>query len=100
MTGLSRRVAADSLAALPLDAAHRALVEHWLSLWQGDALPPRAALNPARMKAYLPNMMLFNVVPDVSVHVRLAGTHFTHILGVDLTGVVWFVVVGSVCVVF
>ena len=94
MTGLSRRVAAESLAALTLEDANRALVEHWLSLWQGDALPPRAALNPARMKAYLPNMMLFNVVPDVSVHVRLAGTHFTHILGADLTGVDWIAAAG------
>jgi hypothetical protein len=57
-------------------------------------LPSRAALGPVRLKPYLPNILLFSVVPDVSVHVRLAGTHFTYILGADLAGTDWIAAAG------
>jgi hypothetical protein len=89
MTGLCRRAAAETIRALKLEEANRALAEHWLSLWQGDGLPSRAALNPANIKAFLPNILLFNVVPELRVTVRLAGTHFTYIFGGELTGADW-----------
>ena len=89
MKHFNKRAAAQLLARLNIQDVSRELVEHWLSLWQGDALPPRAAFNPSRFKAYLPSIILFNVVPDVSVHVRLAGTRYQHFLGTELTGRDW-----------
>lgn len=89
MIGFDKRAAVETIAALNLEADNRELAEHWLSLWPGDALPPRAAFHPAHMKPYLPNILLFNVVPDASVTVRLAGTRYNHILGTELTGKDW-----------
>ncbi|HEY0300283.1 MAG TPA: PAS domain-containing protein [Rhizomicrobium sp.] len=86
---LDRQAAARTVAALDLETENRVLAEHWLSLWQGDVLPQRSALHPAKLKRYLPNIILFNVVPDASVTVRLAGTRFNHILGAELTGKDW-----------
>lgn len=94
MTGFCRRTAARTLAGLTLEDANRALAEYWLSLWPGDALPPRAALNPAKLKAFLPNIVLFNVVPDVSVQVRLSGTHVETIMGASLGGADWIALAG------
>jgi hypothetical protein len=94
MPGFCRRAAAETIAALTLEDASRALAEHWLSLWPGDRLPPRAALHPGRLKAFLPNIVLFNVVPDVSVRVRLSGTHVDHIMGAALAGADWIALAG------
>ena len=89
MIAFDKRAAAGIVAALDLEETNRVLCEHWLSLWPGDALPPRAAFHPAQLKPYLPSIILFNVVPDVSVTVRLAGTRYNHILGAELTGKDW-----------
>ena len=89
MIAFDKRAAAETIASLHLEDTNRVLCAHWLSLWLGDALPPRAAFHPAQLKPYLPNIILFNVVPDVSVTVRLAGTRYNHILGAELTGKDW-----------
>ena len=89
MQGFDRRAAAEAVASLNLEETNRVLCEHWLSLWPGDALPPRAAFQPVQLKPYLPSILLFNVVPDISVTVRLAGTRYNHILGAELTGTDW-----------
>lgn len=86
---LKKSIAIDAIAGLHLEEANAALANHWLSLWQGDALPPRCAFHPAKLKPYLSNLILFNVVPDESVTVRLAGTGYRHILGQELTGMDW-----------
>ena len=89
MSKFDKDLAAGMIAALTLEPENRALAEHWLSLWPGDALPPRGAFHPAQMKRYLPSIILFNVVPDAGVTVRLAGTRYNHILGTELTGKDW-----------
>jgi hypothetical protein len=81
--------AQEVVAKLGLEESNRALADHWLSLWDGNALPPRGNLNPAKMRRFLSNIILFNVVPDVSVKVRLAGTNFRHFLNAELTGADW-----------
>jgi hypothetical protein len=86
---LSFRHVQEVLAKLDLEESNRALADHWLSLWDGDALPPRAKLNPGKLKEFLPNIIMFNVVPDVSVVVRLAGTGFRYFLDSELTGGDW-----------
>ncbi|HEY0105831.1 MAG TPA: PAS domain-containing protein, partial [Rhizomicrobium sp.] len=81
---------AERLAAgLEMREAHRALLDHWLSLWPGDALPSRALLSPAKLKYYLPSLLLFDTVPDRSVTIRLAGTRILRTLKTELTGQDW-----------
>jgi hypothetical protein len=41
------------------------------------------------MKPFLANIIMFDVVPDRSVTVRLAGTGFRHFLDSELTGGDW-----------
>ena len=85
----SRRAVERIIAGLNLEESNRVLAEHWLSLWDGDALPPRAKFNPARLKSYLPSVLMFDVVPDRSVKVRLAGTGYRYVLDRDPTGEDW-----------
>lgn len=89
MPALSKSVAEAAIAGLDLETSNAALAAHWLALWQGDALPARAAFNPSRLKPFLSSLMLFDVVPDVGITVRLAGTGYRHILGAELTGKDW-----------
>jgi len=89
MSSFSKAHAQDVIAQLSLEESNRALADHWLSLWDGDALPPRAKFNPAKMKPFLANIIMFNVVPNRSVMVRLAGTGFRHFLDSELTGGDW-----------
>ncbi len=85
----SRTKARAFIEEMNLEESCLALATHWLSLWQNDALPPRARLSPANIRPFLPSLMLFDVVPDVSVTVRLAGTGHRDILGRELTGEDW-----------
>jgi hypothetical protein len=89
MASLSLTIARRTVADLDLEESNRALAEHWLSLWVGDALPMRASFNPAHMKPFLASIIMFNVVPGESVIVRLAGTGYRQILGAELTGQDW-----------
>ncbi len=88
-TAVNKGAARRMLAGLGLEEANRALADHWLALWPGDALPPRAALSPAKIKPFLPNMVMLDVVPGARVTVRLAGTAVTKALGLELTGQDW-----------
>ena len=86
---VDRALAVAALARLDLEPHNRALAELWLSLWSGDGLPPRSAISPSRLKPYLSGLILFDVVPDTSVTIRLAGTRYRHVLGAELTGKDW-----------
>jgi hypothetical protein len=77
------------IARLDLTPANRGVAETWLSLWRGNELPDRRYLNPADLKRNLSHLALFDVVPGVSVTVRLAGTSFGTMLGMELTGQDW-----------
>jgi len=89
MRALTRKKAGEIAKSLELEPANRAVVEVWLSLWDGDGLPSRDKLSPFKFKAFLPDILVFDVVPDRSVTVRLAGTRFLTILGTELTGMDW-----------
>src|SRR5258707_3511096 len=89
MTKFSKRAAERLVAGLELRKANRALAEHWLSLWNGDALPARAQLKPANLKSYLPDLLLFDTVPDKSVTIRLVGTNIVRQIKMELTGRDW-----------
>ena len=73
--------AMDALAALPLERSNGELAAYWFAHWRGGALPQRLSILPGKLRAFLPNVVLFNVVPDESVTVRLAGTRSMHIFG-------------------
>jgi hypothetical protein len=89
MPRFRRAFAQEVVAGLGLEESNRVLADHWLTLWDGDALPARASFNPAKLKPFLANMIMFNVVPEKSVTVRLAGTAFRHFLDSELTGGDW-----------
>lgn len=89
MCALSSNTAAKIVASLELEPANRAVADVWLSLWDAGALPSRDRLSPFKFKAFLPGILVFDVVPDHSVTIRLAGTRFSTILGTELTGMDW-----------
>jgi hypothetical protein len=89
MPTFRKTVVEDIVAGLGLEAANRAFADYWLSLWEGDALPRRAAFSPARMKPFLPSILIFDVVPDEGVTVKLAGTGYRYVLQTDPTGKDW-----------
>jgi hypothetical protein len=89
MNRFDRSAVAATVARLDLTPAQGKLAEYWLSLWNGDVLPPRNGFHPARVKTLLPMLAIFDVVPDRSVTVRLAGTAYTTVLGRELTGTDW-----------
>ena len=79
----------DLVSRLALEERNREFVNHWISLWKGNTLPPWANFSPAKMKPFLSNILLFEVVPDHRVTVRLAGTGYRYILKTDPTGKDW-----------
>ena len=81
-----RQIAETALAGWSLAAANRRLAEYWLSLWEGDALPPRSRFAPAAVRDLLPGIMIQEVKPGVRMTVRLCGTAITQAFGRDLTG--------------
>jgi hypothetical protein len=62
------------------------VVRHWLSLWRGDALPSRADFSPRQIIDQLPRIAIFEIVPDLSIRCRLAGSDIVQGAGLDITG--------------
>ena len=89
MSVLNKTRAAETVSTLDIESSNRAVADVWLSLWTADALPARDKLTPFNFKAFLPSIIVFDVVPNTSVTVRLAGTRFAPILGAELTGIDW-----------
>jgi hypothetical protein len=65
------------------------LGRYWLSLWRDDRLPMRTDFKPKQVVELLPALSIFDVVPDVSVHCRLAGSRVVEGAGQDITGKDW-----------
>ena len=86
---MRRDLAMNAFAKLPLSASNIKLAQYWLSLWDGDELPHRAQLSPARMKDLLPGIGIFEVRAGVSSRCRLAGTAIQHALGREIAGLDW-----------
>jgi hypothetical protein len=86
---MRRDLAMNAFAKLPLSASNIKLAQYWLSLWDGDELPHRAQLSPARMKDLLPGIGIFEVRAGESSRCRLAGTAIQRALGRELAGLDW-----------
>jgi hypothetical protein len=65
------------------------LARYWLSLWRGGRLPMRADFKPRQIVDLLPAVSIFDVVPNVSVRCRLAGSRIVEGAGQDITGKDW-----------
>jgi len=89
MTGMRRDLAMNAFAKLPLSPTNIKLAQYWLSLWDGDQLPHRAQLSPARMKDLLPGIGIFEVRAGESSRCRLAGTAIQRALGREIAGTDW-----------
>jgi hypothetical protein len=77
------------LAKVDFSERCQQLADYWLSLWRDNALPARDTIDPARIKGLLPGVIIFEVVPDRSVKIGLAGTDFRTALKVELSGADW-----------
>ncbi|OJT96820.1 MAG: hypothetical protein BGN82_07800 [Alphaproteobacteria bacterium 65-7] len=77
------------LAHRSLTPRSQQIADYWLSLWDQNTPPARAQVNPAAIKPLLPGIIFFMVVPNMSVHVGMAGTGFRAHLGREITGADW-----------
>ncbi|MGZ5934277.1 MAG: hypothetical protein ACXWLV_06170, partial [Rhizomicrobium sp.] len=68
---MNKTRAAETVSTLDIESSNRAVADVWLSLWTADALPARDKLSPFNFKAFLPGIIVFDVVPNTSVTVRL-----------------------------
>ncbi|HEY4943999.1 MAG TPA: PAS domain-containing protein [Rhizomicrobium sp.] len=89
MRRITKAAAEDVIEKLSLGAANRELAGYWLSLWQGNDPPQYERFDSARLSALVPNMMLFEVLPENHVTVRKAGIDLCRILREDLDGTDW-----------
>lgn len=67
------------------------MADYWLSIWDADRYPKRTSIVPSKIKALLPGLIIFSVLPGASVRVRMAGTGFYNLLKQELTGQDWLV---------
>jgi hypothetical protein len=84
-----KQIAVRCFEENPASIDARPLVEYWLSLWRGDALPLRADFRPKAIAKVLPSIAIFDVVPGESVRCRLMGSGLTQGLGRDPKGEDW-----------
>jgi hypothetical protein len=84
-----RETARAAFARLTLSAKNRALASYWLSLWEGDSLPRRAAFQPGRVPSLVGGICLFEVTPHEGVFCRTAGSAIRSALGFNIAGTDW-----------
>jgi hypothetical protein len=89
VTVFNQAAAAAALDNLSFGPENLRLARYWLSLWNGDALPLRAAFDPKKAQAHLPGLAIFEVKPDESVRCRLFGSALVTAIGKDITGCDW-----------
>jgi len=65
------------------------MVDYWLSLSVGGALPHRDAFDPTEAGDLLRGCALLDVRPGESVRFRIAGTVIKLVLGPDIVGQDW-----------
>lgn len=89
MLKITKAAAEHAIERFALGEANRLLAGHWLSLWQGDDLPRYEHFNLAKLRDLVPNILLFDVLPEKRVTVRKAGNDISRILHGDLDGRDW-----------
>jgi len=82
---LAERRAPDWLGDMPPEI--RDLYRYWDEKRGMRRMPRRADLDPVDLAAYLPSILLVDVVPDERLYIyRLVGTREVHLRGNDPTG--------------
>ena len=89
MRGMTKAAAEDVMERFSLGAANRLMAGRWLSLWQGNDLPQYEQFNFTGLSELVPNIMLFDVLPEAQVTIRKAGIDVCRILREDLDGTDW-----------
>lgn len=84
MTVWSKAAAQQCFDMEPLGPNGQRVANYWLSLWRGDALPSRADFKPRDVADQLPNICIFDVIPDKSVRCRLFGSILVQGIGRDM----------------
>lgn len=82
----SRQAAIQALEHFGLSASNLRLARYWLSMWNDNGAPVRAAIKPSQIKDNLPGIAIFQCRPHESIHCRLAGSAIAMGLGMDVTG--------------
>ena len=59
----------------------KAVYDYWNALRNGRPLPLRRDIDPARMRSFLPHIMLLERVSSEETIFRLAGTSICHAFG-------------------
>ncbi|MGH6873191.1 MAG: PAS domain-containing protein [Rhizomicrobium sp.] len=86
MPAFDKQLAIRGFGALTLAPESRRILDYWLSLWEGCALPQRARFEPVRIRDLLPGVMIMEVKPGERVMARLSGSAVNAAVGMDLTG--------------
>jgi hypothetical protein len=87
--GFDKQIAVRCFEENPPSFDGKPVVDYWLSLWRGDAIPSRADFSPKAIAKMLPSIAIFDVIPSESVHCRLMGSWLTQGLGRDPKGEDW-----------
>lgn len=90
---VSRVLAQHILSDTDISPRCQRIASYWLSLWDDNvSLPTRGAIAPSQIKPLLSGIIVFQVVPGRSAHVRMAGTDFCTLLKFEPTGMDWLAI--------
>jgi hypothetical protein len=89
IVSLHKTAAQNILSLHNLSPRTQQIADYWLSLWDGDTLPARTDINPAAIKALLPQIIFFWVAPHKAVRIGLAGTAFQFMFKKEVSGCDW-----------
>jgi hypothetical protein len=78
--------AARALERLELCPVNQRLARYWLSICRERRLPTRSDFDPAKVKAKLPGLAIFEINRSGTVVARIAGTAIDRGLGFPLAG--------------
>lgn len=66
---------------------NRHVLEHWLGLRGGEAVPERTRFNPMQLPRILPRIIMLEPQGPESALIRTFGSELARRLGMDLTGI-------------
>jgi hypothetical protein len=87
MAEWDRAKALAALEAFKLTGANAEVASYWLSLWDGDRPPNRAAFDPNHLRDQLPAIALMQVAQNGDTICRLSGRFIDAAMGMPMRGV-------------
>lgn len=86
VTSLSAEASCFTAMPPPEDGSAGALLSYWRDKRGARAMPSRADIRPAELRAHLPKLLLLDPVEDGDFHIRLFGSQLVDTFGMELTG--------------